>query len=71
MDLASATLAVNACMQVSFNFAPWKVGDHAEELTIHYDTGKHIEYQEDATYLRIPAVLVCHTVHVVGCYYLL
>lgn len=27
-------------MQISIEFVPKKVGDHDEELTIHYDTGK-------------------------------
>lgn len=36
---SSATLAVNACMQVTIGFTPAKIGDHKSELCIHYDTG--------------------------------
>ena len=41
MTPATATLAVNACMQIGVDFVPQKVGDHAAELVIHYDTGEY------------------------------
>ena len=40
MSPPTATLAVNACMQVSVEFVPKKVGDHNKDLMIHYNTGK-------------------------------
>jgi len=39
---ASATLAVNACVQISVDFDPQTVGDHAAELVVHYDTGEQL-----------------------------
>jgi len=42
---ASATLAVNACVQISVDFDPKTAGDHAAELVVHYDTGETVYTQ--------------------------
>ncbi len=38
----TSTLAVGACMQVSVEFTPKKLGDHNKELIIYYETGECI-----------------------------
>ena len=40
-----ATLEVNACMQINIGFTPAKIGDHAAELIIRYDTEEEIYTQ--------------------------
>ena len=36
----TASLAVAACMQVTVDFTPRRVGDHTAELAISYNTGE-------------------------------
>ena len=37
-----ATLAVQESMQITIEFFPDKVGDHKDDLIVHYDTGEDI-----------------------------
>ena len=40
-----ATLEVNACMQINVGFTPAKIGDHAGELVLRYDTEEEVYTQ--------------------------
>ena len=42
---STATLDVNACMQINVDFTPTKTGDHAGELVLRYSTGEEVYTQ--------------------------
>ncbi|CAH2323836.1 Hypothetical predicted protein [Pelobates cultripes] len=42
VDPVSGTLGVGESMQVTVNFHPQDLGDHVQDLIIHYDTGEDI-----------------------------
>ena len=42
---STATLDINACMQVNIDFTPTKTGDHTGELVLRYNTGEEVYTQ--------------------------
>ena len=42
---STATLEVNACMQINIEFTPTKIGDHTAELLLRYNMGEEIYTQ--------------------------
>lgn len=42
MTPSTAKLDVNACMQITVQFTPAKVGDHTGELSLSYDSGEEV-----------------------------